>query len=317
MHLTSFQDLLDAVAKLPKTRVCVAGAAEPFILEGIKEALRRELVVPVLVGDRRAIAKVALDVGLDPARMEIVHEPDLEQAAFASAALVAAGQADVLMKGKVSSADFMRGLLAKEFGLRGPGILSHLAAYELPGYPRLLFMTDGGVNIAPSLEQKVEIIRNAVQFLHRLGLVEPKVAILSANEVVNPKMPVTLEAEALACLAQQGVFGRAIVEGPLPMDLAVSEKAARMKNFQSRVAGQADLLVVPNIESGNILGKAIIYLANGVMAGVVVGSRVPAVMNSRADTSMGKLVSLAMACLGGRSNSTGSWLQRGFPPAEA
>lgn len=297
--MTNFQVLLDAVARLPKTRVSVAGAAEPFILEGVKEAWRRGLVDPVLVGDQRGIVKAALDVGLDPARMEIVHEPDLTQAAFTSAALVANGQADVLMKGKVSSTDFMRGLLAKEFGLRGPGILSHLAAYELPGYPRLLFVTDGGININPSLEQKTAIIRNAVEFLHRLGLAEPKVAILSANEVVTPKMPVTVEAETLVGLAREGAFGRAVVEGPLPMDLAVSEKAARMKNFHSRVAGQADLLVVPTIEAGNILGKTIIYLANGTMAGVVVGSRVPAVMNSRADTSMGKLVSLAMACLGG------------------
>lgn len=296
--MTNFQVLLDAVARLPKTRVSVAGAAEPFILEGVKEAWRRGLIDPVLVGDQRGIVKAVLDVGLDPARMEIVHEPDLTQAAYTSAALVANGQADVLMKGKVSSTDFMRGLLAREFGLRGQGILSHLAAYELPGYPRLLFMTDGGININPSLEQKVEIIRNAVEFLHRLGLAEPKVAILSANEVVTPKMPVTVEAETLVGLAREGAFGRAVVEGPLPMDLAVSEKAARMKNFHSKVAGQADLLVVPTIEAGNILGKTIIYLANGTMAGVVVGSRVPAVMNSRADTSMGKLVSLAMACLG-------------------
>jgi len=296
--VTNFQVLLDAVARLPKTRVSVAGAAEPFILEGVKEAWRRGLIDPVLVGDQRGIVKAVLDVGLDPARMEIVHEPDLTQAAYTSAALVANGQADVLMKGKVSSTDFMRGLLAREFGLRGQGILSHLAAYELPGYPRLLFMTDGGININPSLEQKVEIIRNAVEFLHRLGLAEPKVAILSANEVVTPKMPVTVEAETLVGLAREGAFGRAVVEGPLPMDLAVSEKAARMKNFHSKVAGQADLLVVPTIEAGNILGKTIIYLANGTMAGVVVGSRVPAVMNSRADTSMGKLVSLAMACLG-------------------
>ncbi|MBS3976870.1 MAG: bifunctional enoyl-CoA hydratase/phosphate acetyltransferase [Syntrophomonadaceae bacterium] len=298
MDVTNFQVLLDAVARLPKTRVSVAGAAEPFILEGVKEAWRRGLIDPVLVGDQRGIVKAVLDVGLDPARMEIVHEPDLTQAAYTSAALVANGQADVLMKGKVSSTDFMRGLLAREFGLRGQGILSHLAAYELPGYPRLLFMTDGGININPSLEQKVEIIRNAVEFLHRLGLAEPKVAILSANEVVTPKMPVTVEAETLVGLAREGAFGRAVVEGPLPMDLAVSEKAARMKNFHSKVAGQADLLVVPTIEAGNILGKTIIYLANGTMAGVVVGSRVPAVMNSRADTSMGKLVSLAMACLG-------------------
>jgi phosphate butyryltransferase len=299
VDVTNFQVLLDAVARLPKTRVSVAGAAEPFILEGVKEAWRRGLIDPVLVGDQRGIVKAVLDVGLDPARMEIVHEPDLTQAAYTSAALVANGQADVLMKGKVSSTDFMRGLLAREFGLRGQGILSHLAAYELPGYPRLLFMTDGGININPSLEQKVEIIRNAVEFLHRLGLAEPKVAILSANEVVTPKMPVTVEAETLVGLAREGAFGRAVVEGPLPMDLAVSEKAARMKNFHSKVAGQADLLVVPTIEAGNILGKTIIYLANGTMAGVVVGSRVPAVMNSRADTSMGKLVSLAMACLGG------------------
>jgi phosphate butyryltransferase len=298
VDVTNFQVLLDAVARLPKTRVSVAGAAEPFILEGVKEAWRRGLIDPVLVGDQRGLVKAVLDVGLDPARMEIVHEPDLTQAAYTSAALVANGQADVLMKGKVSSTDFMRGLLAKEFGLRGQGILSHLAAYELPGYPRLLFMTDGGININPSLEQKVEIIRNAVEFLHRLGLAEPKVAILSANEVVTPKMPVTVEAETLVGLAREGAFGRAVVEGPLPMDLAVSEKAARMKNFHSKVAGQADLLVVPTIEAGNILGKTIIYLANGTMAGVVVGSRVPAVMNSRADTSMGKLVSLAMACLG-------------------
>lgn len=299
MSLAGFQQLLKTCKQIPKTRLSVAAAADPLILKAVKEALRQDLIHPVLVGDGPKITKMVLDVGLDPARLEVIHEPDLTAAAHTAARLIGEGKADVLMKGKVNSSDFMRAMLSGEYGLRTGRIVSHLAAYEIPGFDRLLFLTDGGINIAPDLEQKKQILLNAIDFLHRLGITEPKVAILSANEVVSPKMPVTVEAQALVEMARAGEFPGAVVDGPIPLDIAVSEKAARLKGLDSPVAGKADLLLVPNIEAGNILGKSIIYFAHGVMAGVVVGARVPAVMNSRADTTQGKLVSLAMACLGG------------------
>ncbi len=297
---TNYQQVMHTLRSHLPVPAAVAAAGDPQTLKAIQEAAEAGLISSILVGDREAITAMAERLEMNLAQQRIIHQPDPVQAAHTAARLVGEGQAEVLVKGNVNTSDFMRALLAAEHGLRTGRVVSHLAAYQVPGYPRLLFLTDGGINIAPSLDTKVEILHNAVEFLSALGIGQPAVAVLSANEQVNPKMPVTVEARQLAEMGAAGVFGTALVEGPMPLDIAVSAKAARIKGIDSRVAGRADLLLVPDIESGNILGKSIMYFAGGVMAGVVLGARVPVVLNSRADTAQGKLASIALACLARR-----------------
>jgi phosphate butyryltransferase len=220
-----------------------------------------------------------------------------EQSAYLAAELAQRGAVGCLMKGMINSSLFLKGVLHRDFHLRNGQLLSHLSIFEVPGFSRLLFLSDGGLNIHPNLAEKDSILLNAIDFMRRLGIDTPKVALLAANEQVNEKMPETLDAWQLSQRAQQGHFGSAVVEGPLPLDLAISKEAVAHKGITSKINGEADLLFAPTIEVGNVLGKAITYFGNGVMAGLVLGAKVPLILTSRADSYDAKLASIAFARL--------------------
>ena len=298
MLIKNFQQVLEEVKTLPKMRISVANAQDEAVLQALKEAVKEGFAEPVLVGSRSEIERVSWEVGFPLNGVEI-WEADAMEAPEIAVKLVRNGFAQVLMKGLVNSSTFLKAVINKDWGLRTGKMLSHISVYQVNGYDRLLFLTDGGLNIAPDLEQKKNICQNAIDFAQAVGIPQPKVAVLSANEQVNPKMPVTLEAQQLAQMAQKGEIKGALVDGPLALDIAINEKAAQHKGIKGPVAGHADILLVPDIEAGNMLGKSIIYFAGGIMAGLVWGAAAPVVLPSRSDTPTNKLMSLALACLAG------------------
>ncbi|SDF49956.1 phosphate butyryltransferase [Sporomusa acidovorans] len=295
--LKSFDDIRNAVKdKLPK-RVAVAAAQDAAVMEAVRGAREQKLAEFTLVGDIDKIKETAQKLGVDLDDVPLVHEPDDRKAAYRAVALVSSGQADVLMKGLINTADLLRAVLDKEIGLRTGRILSHTAVCEVPALDRLLMITDGGMNIAPTLQQKADIIQNSIQLAKVLGITPAKVAILAAVEVVNSDMPVTLEAAALTKMADRGQIRGAIVDGPLALDNALNLEAAKHKGISSPVAGGADILVTPDIEAGNILGKSLVYLAGAKLAGLILGAAKPVVVTSRADTYEAKLISIALGTL--------------------
>ncbi|MHB1417827.1 MAG: bifunctional enoyl-CoA hydratase/phosphate acetyltransferase, partial [Chloroflexota bacterium] len=245
--------------------------------------------------DEDRIKEIAQAEHVDLDGITVAHERDLEMMARRAAQMVSRGQADLLMKGRVDTARFMRGALDKDVGLRTGRLLSHVAVFEMPGYERLVMLTDAGVIVAPTIEQKVEIIQNAVGVAHRLGIPLPRVAVLAATEGLNLKIRATVEAAILSKMADRQQITGCLVDGPLAVDTAMSPEIALAKGLSSPVAGQADILVVPNIESGNLLGKAMNYFGGGILAGVVVGARCPLVVVSRSDPELSKHVSMALA----------------------
>jgi len=295
--LKSFEDIVEAVkGKAPK-RVAVAAAQDDAVLEAVRGAREQKLAEFTLVGDIDKIKAIAtkLEVNLD--EVVLVHEPDDRVAAYRAVSLVSGGQADVLMKGLINTADLLRAVLDKDVGLRTGRVLSHTAVFELPGFERLLMVTDGGMNIAPTLQQKADIIQNSVLLANVLGINPAKVAVLAAVEVINPDMPPTLEAAALTQMANRGQIRGAIVDGPLALDNAICPEAARHKGIISPVAGVTDILVTPDIEAGNILGKSLVYMAKGKIAGLVLGAAKPVIVTSRADSFEAKVMSIALGAL--------------------
>jgi phosphate butyryltransferase len=226
--------------------------------------------------------------------MQIIHEPDIVQAARRAMQLVAEGRAAVAMKGQVDTATFLRAALDRDLGLRTSTLLSHVAVFDMQDLGRLILVSDAGVNIAPNLEQKAEIVKNAIGVAHKLGITQPRIAVLASTETVNPRIPANVEAAALAKMADRKQITGALVDGPLALDNAISPDAARDKEIVSPVAGRADILICPDIEAGNMLVKSIVYFARHPMAGVVVGARAPLILPSRSDTDESKLDSLAL-----------------------
>ena len=297
MPVRTFAELLDAAkAKGPKRIAVAAGHTSETMLAGL-DAEVAGLAEVILVGDRDEIHRIARQEGFDIRRMEIVHQPQPREAAYEVMRLVSQGQADIAMKGKVETSDYLRAALSKELGLRTGRLFTHVAAFEIPGFDRLIFISDAGVVVAPDLEQKVQIVQNAIYVAHALGISLPRVAILAATEVVNPKVPTTLDAANLSKMADRGQIQGGLVDGPLALDNAISPESARIKGIKSEVAGYADILITPDIEAGNVLAKAITYFAEGKMAGVVVGARCPLIVASRSDTREAKLVSLALGVM--------------------
>ncbi len=278
--------------------MAVAAAADKEVLEAIKLAEMEGLITPVLIGDVEVIKQLALEIELKLDRTELIHEPNPIEAAHKAVDAVVDGQAHFLMKGLINSSDFLRAVLRPERGLRTGRLLSHLAAFQIPGFSRLLFVTDGGMNIAPELGQKKEILENSLLYLKVIGMDLVNVIALAANEAVSPKMPTTIDAKALADMNQKGEFPNAIVEGPLALDGAVSAVALKHKGISSRINGDVDLFLVPTIEVGNVLGKSLVYFAGATMAGILLGSQVPIVLTSRNDTPRSKLMAITLASLG-------------------
>jgi phosphate butyryltransferase len=292
----NYQEIVKEIKSRCAVPISVAVAQDKEVLSAIKLAKDAGIAEAILVGDASLIRPLMEEVGLS-ANTPIVHETDNAEAALKAVSLVKNGKAKVLMKGLMNSSEFLRAVLHKEKGLRTGRLLSHLGAFEVPGQNKLLFITDGGMNIAPTLVEKQQILTNAMLALHAMGIMNPKVAILTANEVVSEKMPATVDAKHLVEMSQRGDLPKGIVEGPIAFDVAVSHEAAKHKGIESQIAGNVDLMVVPSIETGNVLGKALIYFAKSKMAGIVLGATHPIVMTSRAETPEGKVNSIALACL--------------------
>lgn len=299
--ITSLEEVVEAALAgnaggiMPK--VAIARSAEGFVLRAGIEAYERGVAEPILIGDMDETRRIADERGLDISPFRHIDMADDEQAVAEAVRLFREGEAQLIMKGLVSTAILLKAVLNKETGVPHPSrILSHVSVFESPIDGRLMIMTDPGVNITPSLQRKVDILKNALDVARKLGMEKPKAAILAATEKVNyPAMPATLDGDILTKMAGQGEFGDALVLGPLSLDLAVSREAAACKNFESPVAGCADILLTPNIEAGNILYKSLSTLSGCVMAAVVVGSRVPVVVPSRGDSDASKFHSIALA----------------------
>ncbi len=297
MPVRTFAELLEAArTKGPKTVAVAAGHQSEVMLASL-DAEMAGLAEVVLVGDSDKIRQIATEEGFDISRMEVIHEPLPHNAAWQVMKLVSEDKADIAMKGKVETSDFLRAALSKELKLRTGRLFTHVAAFEIPEFDRLIFISDAGVVVAPDLEQKVQIVQNAIYVAHGLGIRLPRVAVLAATEVVNPKIPTTLDAANLSKMADRGQIQGGLVDGPLALDNAISPESARIKGIKSEVAGYADILIAPDIEAGNVLAKAITYFAQGKMAGVVVGARCPLILPSRSDTREAKLVSLALGVM--------------------
>jgi len=295
MPIKTFEQLMDAAKAAGPKMIAVAVPHEPEILLAARDAQKEGIANCTLVGDRDLIRRLASDEQIDINRMMVVHEPDPSAAVRKVMELLRMGHADLAMKGRIETGEFLRAALDREFGLRVGRLFTHVAVFEIPGFDRLLFVTDSGVVVAPTLEQKVEIVQNAIMVAKRLGVSEPKVAVLAATEMVNPKIPTTMDAANLAKMADRRQIQGGVVDGPLALDNAISPESAEIKGIHSSVAGAADILVAPDVEAGNMLAKAITYFAKGRMAAVVVGSKSPLVVASRSDPHETKLVSMALA----------------------
>ncbi|MBP2650476.1 MAG: Phosphate butyryltransferase [Firmicutes bacterium] len=294
--LKSFTQIIGKAREFGQTTISVAVAQDRDVLLAVKAAQEAGVAEAILVGDAGEIKPMAKEIGLIDG-FSIMHELDLKQAAKTAVALVRSGQAKILMKGLINTGDFLKAVLSSEGGIRSGRLLSHLTCYEVPGNPKIIFYTDGGVNIAPRLEEKKDILVNALTALKALGISQPNVAVLAANEQVNAKMPATVDARALANLYGSDDSFNGIVEGPISMDVALNPEAAGHKGIISNISGNVDLFMVPNIEAGNLLSKALIYYAGFKIAGVVLGATNPIIMVSRADTAESKLSSIALASL--------------------
>ena len=283
--------------QLPPLRLAVAVAQDKAVMTAVYAAAEQGIVKPLLIGDREEIMRMGRECGLPVREQEVVDAPDKEHACMKAAEMVRDQRADLLMKGLVDTSLIMRAVLNHENNLKKSALISHVAVMEVPGVDRLLYVTDSAMNIAPTLDQKAAILENAVEVAHALGNPLPKAAILCAVETVNPKMPCTAEARALSLQNRDGRFKGCVVDGPLALDNAVSEEAARHKGIHSPVAGCADILLVPDIEAGNLLNKSLEYFSHAKKAGVMMGAKIPVVLTSRATSSQSKLYSIALGVL--------------------
>jgi phosphate butyryltransferase len=297
MQIRNFEQLMAEARKRGPKNVAIAAAHEKEVMLAASDAESLGLAECTLVGDQLTIERIAGETGIDLQRMTIIHASDPRMCANKVMELVGQGHAQIAMKGKVETGDFLRAALNKEYGLRRGNLLTHVGAFEIPGMDRLIFVSDAGVVVAPDMEQKYEIVRNAIEVARALGVEEPKVAILAATEMVNPKIPATLDAANLSKMADRGQISGGLVDGPLALDNAISLESATVKGIRSQVAGYADILIPPDIEAGNVLAKAITYFANGRMAGVVVGAKSPMIVASRSDAHETKLNSMALGVL--------------------
>jgi len=294
---TGLQSLLAHVAHLQPIRVAVAHPCDAPSLSAALEARHAGLIEPVLVGPRARLEAVAAEAGLDLADVAIVDAPHSHAAAQQAVALAATGEVEALMKGSLHTDELMSALVSTAAGLRTKRRVSHCFLLQTPAYPRPFIVTDAAINIAPTLEQKADIIRNAIELAQVIGVREPKVAILAAVETVSPTMTATLDAAALCKMADRGQITGGLLDGPLAFDNAVSIAAARTKGIVSEVAGQADILAVPDLESGNMLAKQLIFLGGAASAGIVLGAKVPVILTSRADSRDTRIASCAIALM--------------------
>jgi phosphate acetyltransferase len=292
-----FERLLATARRHPPVTTAVVHPCDEVSLAGAIEAARLELIVPVLVGSETRIRQTADDAALDISPFEIVDAAHSHDAAAKAVGLVRSGRAEALMKGSLHTDELLGAVVARETGLRTSRRISHCFIMDVPGQPSALIISDAAVNIAPTLEEKVDIVQNAIDLAHVLGVAEARVAILSAAETVNPKVPSTIEAAALCKMADRGQITGGVLDGPLALDNALSPEAAAVKKITSPVAGKANVLIVPDLEAGNMLAKSLSFLAGADGAGIVLGARVPIALTSRADVLLTRLASCAVMVL--------------------
>lgn len=293
--IKSVKDLLNAAKTGKSMKLVVAAAQDEDVLGAVCKAAEENLITPILVGNEAEIKKIADSQSLNISDYEIIQVEDLNEAAKVSVKLVSEGKGDFLMKGLIDTSILLKAVLDKEIGLRTDSLLSHVMIYEVPHYHKLIFLTDGGMNIEPTYEEKVKIVQNAIDACRAIGIETVKIAGIAAKEKVNEKMIATVDARKLQEHSEAGNFGSGvIVEGPLALDLAVSKEAAIIKKFDSNIAGDVDVLLVPTIEVGNGIGKTLTYLAGADSAGIIMGAKVPVVLVSRADSYEAKLNSIAL-----------------------
>ena len=296
--INKLDDMLKKLKGDKRVTLSVAAAHDEEVLLAIKSAVEMEIITPILIGEENKIREISKEINFDLSKFKIINKETIEECAETAVKLVSSGEADFVMKGLLDTSVILKAVLNKEWGLRTDSLLSHVMVYEVPSYDKLLVTTDGGMNIAPDYDQKVKILKNAIEATKPLGLKHIKVACLAAKEKVNSKMQATVDARALQEAGERGEFGNDVtVEGPLAFDLAVSKDAAKIKGFESKVSGETDIMLMPTIEVGNGIGKALTYFAGAKSAGIIMGAKAPIVLVSRADSHESKLYSIAYGAL--------------------
>ncbi len=296
MAYENFNQLITKVQEYSeRKKVVVVAAEDEHTLEAVVKACKENIVEAILLGDSEKISEYIQHLGESVLDATIVHAETPVEAAALAVNLIHRQEADFIMKGKIQTADLLRAVVDKEKGLRTGRLMSHVAFLEIPSYPKLLAISDGGMVLHPHLDEKKEIIENAVKLMLKMGYTEPKVAVLAAVETVNAKMRETVEALRLKQMNQNGGIKNCLVEGPISYDLAVSKESASIKGYASPVTGEVDLMLVPTIAAGNLLAKGLIYSAGGKMAGVIVGAKVPIVLTSRGASTEEKFLSLVLS----------------------
>jgi phosphate butyryltransferase len=294
MIIRDFAQLLEAALERAPKRVAIVGGGQRQTLHAARLARGLGLAHCILIDSPSRLESIASEEGVDLAGMELIEEADMIQAAYKAVEMVHAEEADLVMNGRALPVELMKAALDREKGLRIGKVITDVSIFEIPDFDRLIFVSDVAIVVSPTLAQKVAIVQNAIDTAIELGVERPRVAILAATEMVNPEMPANMDAANLSKMAERGQIQGGIVDGPLALDNAISLKAAQMKGIKSEVAGLADILITPDVESGNILAKALAYFAKGHMAGVVVGAKCPIVMPSRSDPPQQKMLSLAL-----------------------
>ncbi|MCX5974786.1 MAG: bifunctional enoyl-CoA hydratase/phosphate acetyltransferase [bacterium] len=292
-----FSQVLAQAKAFPVQKAAVVSPEEENTLWGIEEARKAGLVAPILLGDEGKLRKLAAKLDLALSNYQLIPCRNAEDSASQGVDLCRNGQADLLVKGFLPTPTFLRAVLHKERGIASGKLLSHVAIFQLNSMDRLLFLSDGGMVVLPTLQQKLEILKNALEVCHALGIAEPKVAVLASVETVSEELPATTDAAILAMMWQRKQIKGCILDGPLALDNAINPEALKEKAIDSPVGGCADLLLVPNIESGNLLGKSLVHFGGGLMAGAIQGARVPIVLVSRVDPPESKLYSIAVSTL--------------------
>jgi phosphate butyryltransferase len=293
--LKKLDDLRAIVANEPVKKLVLAAAQDQHSLSAVLRAAKDGVIEPILIGDKEAIQNISLSNGYEISGWRIIHEPDMDKAVEMAVKMVSSKQADVLMKGKVGTSTLLKCVLNKEWGLRTGHLLSHIALFEVDTYHKLIAVTDVAMNIAPNLQDKIAIVNNSISCLHKLGIPMPKVAVLGAVEMVNENMEATLHAALLSKMNQRDQIRGCIIDGPLAFDNAVSLESAQHKGIRSEVAGDTDLLLMPDIEVGNVLYKSLVFFAKAKVASVILGALAPIVLTSRSDTEQAKFDSILLA----------------------
>ncbi|MDA3952611.1 MAG: bifunctional enoyl-CoA hydratase/phosphate acetyltransferase [Bacteroidales bacterium] len=295
MTYKSLNEIISIAKAKESKRLVVTAAADKQVLEAVKNAYIEGIIIPILIGNKSEIEKICKEIDFDLSSIEIYDELNPAISSIKAVALIKQDKADILMKGLVSTAPLLKAVLDKDNGLTTGSTLSHFALIESPYYHKLIGITDAAMNILPSITEKVSIVKNAVEVFHKLGVEMPKVAVVGPLEVVNPKIESTTHAAMLTMMNKRGQIKGCLVDGPFAIDNAVSKEAAEHKGIVSEVAGDADILMAPDLNSGNILYKALIFMGGSTSAAVILGAKVPIVLTSRADTEKSKMMSIAMA----------------------